>query len=421
MTSKFEDFKLIRIKNWTLNHGDGSAAGGFYQLNSEIYVIKEQDFDHTVNEYACSYIARLLIAENAPTVSLVKKANGAVYAASKFIPKFKAITSVFQQDLNLPRECFPYGCKLDQDGSVIIRDYRDNKDKPISPIIKGAEMVEVLIQLIGYSDAHDFNRGIINNSQAGLVDYGQCFKIYLDHTNYIKNFNKEDIIAALKKISSLKFHKIIPPLFKEIKSYYPVNLLYKIETIKQNALKTLHARQDSLMVDKNILLLEANPNNAAYYLNLIAPSFKKAGPEAKFIFCSLLKKNLSWNFKQDKCNNVRAPIEDQSDIAKAISYNDETEFKRILKYHLTPTSIAKLHDNSASLQKLQEGFQQMIIYRRDALLEFSLNELKQSFAATKFYPGFLSSLMVTAVTYDRGNIIEKIEQQLSGEIAAIDN
>ena len=403
MTNKFEDFKLIRPKS-SMYVNDGSVKGGFYKLNSEIYVIKEQDTQHTIKEYICSYIARIFIGENAPIVTLLKGRDDIIYSASKFIPGFETVNRFYEKGYNLPDGCFPYGCKIDSDGSIIIINYGDDSSNLTLPIIEGVEDVEVLIQLIGYNDDHACNRGIRNKSQASLVDYGQCFASILDSKNYIKNLNKKKIIAALDKIASLKINSLISPIFKDIKTYYHNN--EEVDAMKQKALKTIHSRQESLIIDKNILLLTAeNPNNNQL-LQLIEPHFKKAGKEAKFILCSFIKKNTTLLFNKDKCNNVKSPYSE--DIVDTVIYNNKAEFKRILNSYLTPNFLTKLYETSKSLLDLEKSFQQIIIYQRNDLLNYSLSKILGNFADTKFYPKFLSSLVNTAVTYNRSYALNKL-------------
>ena len=189
MNNKFEDFELIRNKNHLKNPADGSKSGGFYRLNSETYVVKNLEPIFNIREYVGSNIARLIVGDNAPVVMFHKDSEDRVYTSSKFIKGFKTLNKFLIEDFKVPEECFLYTCNFDINGSINILSYKDQEADFISPAIKGGEIIEVLAQLIGCSDTYNYNRGVINDSEASLIDYGSCFKDFFDSKNYIKKLS----------------------------------------------------------------------------------------------------------------------------------------------------------------------------------------------------------------------------------------
>lgn len=397
--NKFEDFQLIRNKNHFKDPADGSKNGGFYKLNNQTYMIKNLDAKINIYEYVGSNIARLVIGENAPVVKLIKDESGNVYTASKFIPNFKTLNKFLIEDYQVANECFPYGCKKAEDGSIMLANFQEEKADFISPPIEGAEMVEVLLQVIGCSDTHNYNRGVVNDSQAALVDYGSCFKDYLLKQPYIKNFDKQMIISAIEKITSLNLRQIIRALFEEIKFYYPQE---QVRQIKNDMMKEVFKAQESLLMDKDILLFALNHSKTAP--KAINNNIRKIGEEAKFILCSMVKKDHSLTqLIGNKCNGLLY-FSIQKDIIAAVIYNKTEQFKQLLNEYLTLSSANKLRGKVESSADIEKAFQQMIIFKRDLLFEDSLLTINSKIKDANF----ISSLMVTAVTYNRTNFLEKI-------------
>lgn len=447
---KLEDFKFVKSKKDLLNLY-GGEEGGFYELDSETYMIKEMTLESTINEYIGSHIVKLIIGDNAPTVSLVKDINGKVYIASKFITNFKTLYQ-FLKDHNLPEGCFPYGCISNDDGSIKTLKYNEEvyEESLLAPIVHNYEALLVAMALIYYNDPHDNNKGVrINNGiiEAALVDYSKVFntKDYRNSQDYVQSYDLEKTLVALKKVASLKLEEILESLFVDIRECYqdvqidPLDL--SISQIEENIKSTILRKQVLLSHDINIFtFINLYINNDQEKLTKLIPQIKEAilakedlpynareaelqlfklihgNSQFSWVHEALLKKELlikitfetkeSYFFQLELDKIITESQELISDngltgnIKEAVVYNKTEEFKQLFSPKENSDSE---YTFNYYIDELRSAFNEAIKYNRVEIFEEFLPFFEQS----KLYEILEREIFLTIAEYHRYDMFEK--------------
>ena len=242
---------------------DGVSEGGIYSLKNEnsdkkgpLYMLKKMDPYSAAAEYVGSHIAKLYIGNSSPTVDLVKGNDGSIYVASEFIPNFQTLKD-FSAKLGIPKECFPYGCVVDQDGNHqpivphLQQQLLKNQITSNEPV-SGAEEVNIVAEFLQHDDTHDRNRGISTHNKAGstptiaaVIDWSWSLRgNNLDSpiVYYSNNYDPEKVVLAIDRIVNTPLDQIknsTEPLFANLKECYGSEAVFNGGVSPRNYLQHL--------------------------------------------------------------------------------------------------------------------------------------------------------------------------------------
>lgn len=295
---------------------DGVSEGGVYSREvidsdgnkvTKKYMLKAMDPFSMASEYIGANVARLYIGDSAPVVDLVRGKDGKLFVASEFIDNFETLKSL-SESLQLPPECFPYGCVVDGNGELqsaaphlqsMVNDYRANY-----PDVQDAELVNIISDYIQHGDAHDRNVGVrglkdstINVKATSLIDFSWSLRnartagseiTYNPH--YSHNYNPHKTIAAIDQVLEVtpkEIEQVTAPLFKNLEEFYgqdnavfkeavppsnyPLHIMdlaqnavqnalgldwgnkQTLQEVKDNMISSLEERSDALVAEKQKL------------------------------------------------------------------------------------------------------------------------------------------------------------------------
>lgn len=252
-----DDFSEIGAKT------DGVSEGGVYSRVvtdadgnkvTKKYMLKAMDPSSMASEYVGANIARLYIGDSAPIVDLVRGNDGKIFVASEFIDDFETLKSLGER-LQLPVECFPYGCVVDGDGELKssaphLQDIIDSH-RPNYPKIKDAELVNIVSDYIQHGDAHDMNIGVrgkdkdvvdptIDVKTTSLIDLSWSLRrsravgAEVSYNPYYShNYDPQKTIKAIDQVLEItpqEIEQVTSPLFKNLEELYGQdNAVFRVE------------------------------------------------------------------------------------------------------------------------------------------------------------------------------------------------
>jgi hypothetical protein len=296
--------RVFNLENFKFHSSKtiGIEDGSIYTLGGHKHMVKSMDLDSTVRELVGSRVARMIAGYSAPEVYLVKDRKGKVYAASKYIEGFSTLKD-YADSLGIPKDCFPHGCVIEQDGSVehvntyllkrLSPGYKENISLPNS------EEVELAINFLNHGDAHLANRGVRIKDKmvlGAIIDFskslGELKTVYLG-----ENYNPEKMIIALDKLAAIPsetLDKTLNDCFIDLKECYPGQIA-ELENSQKKLKESLLNRQKDFVdlkvkveLEQNIIeLIVARKNNNLekhnQLLSIIKPKLESVSDEFKVI------------------------------------------------------------------------------------------------------------------------------------------
>ena len=228
---------------------DGVSEGGVYSKNGQLYMLKAMDPYSTASEYIGANIARLYVGDSAPIVDLVRGKDGKLFVASKFIDNFETLKALGEK-INLPQECFPYGCVVDTNGTLHpVVPYLQNmvtEHKKMYPEVRDAELINIIADYLQHDDAHDRNVGLrklsprIDVMATSLIDFSWSLRgerpgsKITYNSEYSQNYNPQKTVEAIDRVLEVppkEIEKITVPLFKNLEKFYGQDNLVFIDAV----------------------------------------------------------------------------------------------------------------------------------------------------------------------------------------------
>lgn len=244
----------------------------------------------------------MIAGDSAPEVYLVKDRGLEVYTASKYIEDFSTIGD-YTDSQQIPEDCFPHGCVIEQDGSIehvntyLLKRLSPGYKEEIS--LPNSEEVELAINFLKHGDAHLSNRGVRIKDKmvlGAIIDFSRSLdgldKVYLG-----ENYNPEKMMIALDKLAAITpetLDKTLNDCFVELKECYPQRIA-ELENTRKKLGKSLSDRQKGFAdlkveveLEQNIieLIVARKNNNLEKYnqlLSIINPKLENVRDEFKVI------------------------------------------------------------------------------------------------------------------------------------------